>query len=126
MKMYLEKAVAAYGENIKDWIKALATRCDELSSQARAGAEIGYSAAAVSTLLSGKYKATTEKIEQAVRARLMAETVDCPYYGDMDLADCLEWRALAKAPFRSISSLHTEMRGLCGRCPKNGGDHAQS
>lgn len=124
--MYLEKAVAAHGENMKDWIKALATRCDELSSQAKAGAEIGYSAAAVSTLLAGKYKAaSTKKIEQAVRARLMAETVDCPYYGAMGLADCLEWRSLAKAPFRSISSLHTEMRGLCGRCPKNGGNHAQ-
>lgn len=124
--LHADKARAAWGDALPDWVRALAERADALGSQNKVAAEIGYSPAAVSTIIGNTYAARdTSALETAVRATLMAETVICPVWGETSLAQCLDWRASAARPFRALSSLHSQMRDACGACPRNGGAHAQ-
>ncbi len=123
---HADKARAAWGADLPDWVRVLAERADALGSQNKVAAEIGYSAAAVSTIIGNTYAARDiSALEMAVRATIMAETVACPVFGETSLAQCLDWRASAARPFRALSSLHSQMRDACGVCAKNGGRDAQ-
>lgn len=114
---HVDKAISAWGDALPDWVRALAERADALSSQSRVATEIGYSTAAVSTIIGNTYAARdTSALETAVRATVMAETVTCPVFGETSLAQCLDWRAAAARPFRALSSLHSQMRDACGAC----------
>lgn len=118
------RAAAAWGEDVPDWVAALAQAADT-TSQARAAHRIGYSAAVVSLVLAGRYPGDLEKVETAVRAHLMAGTVACPELGSLPLADCLEWRRKAAA-FAATSSRRLLMYRACRACAHNpGGNHAE-
>jgi len=82
-----DKARAAWGEGVPDWIMTLADACDQ-SSQAQVANRIGKSKSTVSLVLARQYGAGLNAIEQAVRGVLMAATVACPVVGDIALDQC--------------------------------------
>ena len=115
----LDKARAAWGDAIPDWVEVLAGACDD-RSQIKVARRIGYSAATVSYVLGNSYRGDLSAVEQAVRATIMAATIACPELGELALADCLEWRRRAQ-DFQPTSSLRTRMFNVCRVCERNGG-----
>jgi len=118
-----DRAAAAWGEAMPDWVRALAESADA-TSQARVAKRIGYSPAVVSHVLANRYPGDLDKVATTIRAHLMAGAVACPELGALPLADCLDWRAKAKA-FAATSSRRLLMYRACRACPHNpGGTHA--
>jgi DNA-binding transcriptional regulator YdaS (Cro superfamily) len=96
-----------------DWITIMAEECDRTSQRAVAG-RIGYSAGAVNQVLSAKYKAPTDKIEQAVRGAYLCAVVACPVLGELAADQCLEHQ---KHPWSS-SPLRLRLYKACrAGCP---------
>lgn len=116
---FAEKARAAYGEPVPDWIDELAGFADR---EGLAGAEkrIGYSRSAVSTVLSGKYAGDLGRVEDMVRGALMSATVMCPILGEIGRDRCLTEQ---KEPFRATSRHRAQLYHACKTCPnaRNGG-----
>lgn len=77
-----------------DWLAVLrlAVARHKLRSTART---VGYSAATLHHVLNGTYKGRLDKVEEAVRAKLMAARVDCPFQGDIPSSSCLNLRRSA-------------------------------
>jgi hypothetical protein len=112
---FLEKAAAAWGEPLPDWIGELARLAD---SGGLAGAEkrVGYSRSAVSTILAGKYKGDLGRVEEMVRGALMAETVICPVLDEIGRDRCLTEQ---KEPFRATSRHRAQLFHACKTCKHN-------
>ncbi|TXG98590.1 MAG: hypothetical protein E6R08_04075 [Nevskiaceae bacterium] len=83
----IEKARAAWGEELPDWVEALARACDA-ASQAQVATRIGKSKSTVSLVIAKQYNAGLSAIEQTVRGVLMLATVACPVVGDIALDQC--------------------------------------
>jgi hypothetical protein len=108
----------------EDCIAALKEAHAREGSFAKAGALIGYSAAAVCQLLSGAYKAKdTSKVEAAIRAQLLRETVDCPELSEIPMSKCFEWRKRARdgQPSTPFGVVMLRRCGACRRGRPNGG-----
>jgi hypothetical protein len=116
-KSAAEKVAAAWGPSPPDWVAALAAECDRTSG-GKVALLIDYSPAVISQVLAGKYRGSMPAVASKVRAALLAETVDCPALGVIDLACCLEWREKAK-DYQPTSSLRGWMLDACNACPKN-------
>jgi DNA-binding transcriptional regulator YdaS (Cro superfamily) len=58
------------------------------TSQARVALRLGVSEGTVSQVLSGTYKASTQRIERRVRGVLLGEVVECPVAFEMPLQVC--------------------------------------
>jgi len=114
---HLENARAAWGAETPDWIEALATRTDKIGLK-KTGSVVGYSSSAISYVLRRKYNGPYDPIELQVRASLMSESIACPELGEMQLAQCLEWRGRAE-DFQSTSSQRIRMLHACRICPHN-------
>lgn len=106
------KALAAWGDPLPDWLGELVALA-EAEGLRTAGERIGYSASAVSTIISGKYQGDVGRVEQMARGALMAETVECPVLGSMARNVCLEWQ---KRPYTDVSALHIRMHRACRGC----------
>lgn len=91
-----DKAAAAWG-TAPDWIAALAAECDR-TSQNTVARRLGYSAAALSQVINGRYNADSTALEQVVRGALMALTVTCPVVGDLAADACLAHQRAAWSP----------------------------
>jgi hypothetical protein len=86
----LGRAIAAWttgGQDVPDWVGALAIACDE-SSQNAIAKRLDYSPAVVSNVLRRTYSGDLRAVEQAVRGRLMNQKVTCPVVGELDAATC--------------------------------------
>lgn len=70
-----------------NWLHALRSYCNG-STQTNAAARIGVSETTISQVLSGNYKASTQRIERRVRGELMGEQCACPVMGDVSLRVC--------------------------------------
>lgn len=111
---------AAWGDDAPDWVAMLAEVSDR-QSQASVGRTIGYSAAVVSQVVNNRYPGDLERVGEAVRAALMAETTTCPEFGhEIALATCLEHQKHAKAGNKS-SAFRARMATACRDCPKRRG-----
>nr|WP_175582231.1 hypothetical protein [Phaeobacter sp. HF9A] len=110
----MNKARIGWNGNVPDWVEALARECD-LSSQAKAATRLGYSAGAVNLVLSNRYGASTDAIEQSVRGVLMAETLTCPALGEIGKDVCRKWRERSKV-FSAANSQHVKMFKTCPTC----------
>ena len=109
----IEKAQAAWGDDLPDWVEALAKAWDG-SSQKEAAEQIGYNAATVSAIISNSYKAGTAAIQKAVRGALMNAMVDCPVIGEMPAHECLDNQ---KRPFTPVNHIWVQMYPKCqGEC----------
>ncbi|MBB3947248.1 hypothetical protein GGQ73_003214 [Rhizobium skierniewicense] len=111
----VDKARTAWGESLPDWVTVLAEACNQ-QSQSAIARKIGYSASAVSQVLSNSYQnGDIARVELAVRGGLLAETVQCPVMGDLPRNECLAWQ---RKPFATTNSHRVRMYQACRRnCP---------
>lgn len=78
---FLQRARAAWGNAMPDWIEALAEECDRTSLR-KTGAGIGLSPATLSLLVNNKYAPRPlARVEKTVRAGLSPGSVQCPVLG---------------------------------------------
>lgn len=125
----LDRAVAAWGPDLPEWVKVLAKSCDRIN-QKQTGFLIGYTAPVVNAVLKNKYKAGLKGVQTAVEGALMAATVDCPVVGELAANICLKYqkrRFAATNPERV--KLYRACRGGCrysriGRTAGAEGDEA--
>jgi hypothetical protein len=110
---FADKADAAWGNLMPDWIAELAGLADAEGLRG-AGDRIGYSTSAVSTIISGKYQGDVERVEQMVRGALMALNVQCPVLGEIGRDRCLTEQ---KEPFRATSRHRAQLFHACKTCP---------
>ncbi len=110
----LNKARIGWDGDLPDWVEALARECD-LTSQAKTATRLGYSAGAVNLVLSNRYGASTDAIEQSVRGVLMAEKLTCPVLGEIGKDICRKWRERSKT-FSAANSQHVRMFKTCPTC----------
>lgn len=117
---FADKAAAAYGAALPDWIAALAL-CADREGLRGAATRIGYSRTAVSTVLSGKYRADMARLEEMVRGALLSATVECPVLGEIGRDRCLSEQ---KEPFRATSAFRAQLFHACKTCPNRHGVEA--
>jgi hypothetical protein len=118
----LERAYAAWGDAIPDWIVVLASQCDQ-SSQAEVARRIGRSPALVCNIIQAKYPGRLLVVERLVRGALMAERVACPVLGDLSSAVCAEHQ---RADLSTANPTAPRLYRTCPTClhalPKGGKD----
>lgn len=112
----LDRARAAWGRGMPDWIEALGAACDA-RRQGEVARAIGYSAAVVSQALSATYKGDWGAVEQAVRGALMGELVECPVLGAIGRDQCLRNQRRVQGPRSSAGDpVHQALRRTCPTC----------
>lgn len=111
----LEKAQAAWGEPLPDWVEALAREADA-TSQAKTARLLDYSGALISQVLHNRYPGHVHVVEETVRAIIMGAEVSCPALGQLSLSDCRAWRQKAEN-FVSANAQRVRMYRACNRCP---------
>ncbi len=100
-----------------EWVLALAARCDELRSQSRAAAEIGYSGSVVSQVIRNRYTGDLAKLEEKVRGRYLGKTVSCPVLGHLPRDACLQYQGLKETDL-GIGPERTRLYRACrAGCP---------
>lgn len=110
----IERARAAWGDALPDWVRVLAEQCDA-SSQAKVAKRVGYSPATVSYVLKARYAGDMRAVEKAVRGAFMAATVDCPVLGALPSNTCLENQ---RRPFAATNHIRVQLYRAChGGCP---------
>ncbi len=112
----LETARAAWGEDLPDWVEALAREC-EASSQSKIAARLGRSPALVSQVLRNSYKADLAGVEQVFRGVFESLTLDCPALGTIAANACRDWQLKANR-FVNVNSLRVRMYRACHACPR--------
>lgn len=110
----VEKATAAWGVDMPDWVLVLAETCQKLN-QSTVAKRLDYSPAVVSSVLSNSYRGDVARVESMVRGALMAETVDCPVLGGIQRNICLDWQSKAYAA--TSSHRVTMFRACRDNCP---------
>jgi uncharacterized protein involved in cysteine biosynthesis len=119
-----DKAQAAWGENMPDWIGELASLADTESVTACAR-RIGYSPAVISQTIGNKYRGDLTKVEDKVRGALMGLTVSCPVLGSIGRHVCLDWQAKPRAITNSTRTrVYRACRSGCPHSRLKGDDHA--
>lgn len=113
----LERAAAAWGASLPDWVAALARAC-AATSQAQVARRLGRSASLVSDVFGNRYRGNLEAVEEIVRGALMGQTVDCPALGELPANECRQWRERART-FSGHNALRVQMYRACARCPRN-------
>lgn len=108
-----ERARAAWGKAMPDWIVALAAACDA-SSQGKVAKQLGCSAAVVNQALGNVYKGRLGGIEARVRGEYMKAVVECPVLGEISTRDCIANQTLK---FRPTNPLRVALRRACPICP---------
>lgn len=119
MGEHFDKAVSGWGEDMPDWIRALASACDA-TSQRIVSERIKYSKAVVSLVVKGTYSGDLTAVETAVNARLMDAKIDCPVADEIPLAACLKNQV---PPARYTNNEQIKFAQVCPTCPnyQNGG-----
>lgn len=118
----IDKARAAWGDKMPDWILALAREC-VATSQAKVAARMGRSATMISQVLNSKYPGDLEAVEEVFRGVFQGATIACPALGNLPTHECREWRAKARQ-FVNVNSLRVRMYRACAACPNNRKDEA--
>ena len=116
----LDIAREHWGEDLPDWVQALADACTE-TSQNKVAVRLGRSAALVSTVLRKRYAGNMTAVEQLVRGVFMAETVECPALGTLPMHECNGWRDKARS-FANTNALRVRMWRACRTCPRFTGE----
>ena len=116
MNRAFEKAQECWGETLPDWVEVLAQEADA-TSQNKVAKRIGRTGGLVSQVISNKYGAGLERVEEIVRGVLMAGTVDCPGEGEPITTDiCQSWRKKARR-HAGNNPQRVMMFHACRRCP---------
>lgn len=112
----VEIAREAWGEDLPDWVAALAREC-AATSQNKVAARLGRSAALVSQVLRRKYAADLAGVEQVFRGVFEHLTVECPSLGTIPANVCRDWQ-LKAARFVNVNSERVRMYRACNSCPR--------
>ncbi|MDQ7775188.1 MAG: hypothetical protein Q4615_04365 [Paracoccus aminovorans] len=112
----MEIAREAWGEDLPDWVAALAREC-AATSQNKVAARLGRSAALVSQVLRRKYAADLAGVEQVFRGVFEHLTVECPSLGTIPANVCRDWQ-LKAARFVNVNSERVRMYRACNSCPR--------
>lgn len=112
----LETARAAWGNELPDWVEALAKEC-AATSQNKVASRLGRSAALVSQVLRNKYGADLEGVEQVFRGVFENLTTQCPALGTLPANECRDWQMKAHR-FVNTNSLRRDMFRACNSCPR--------
>lgn len=117
-----DKARAAWGEALPEWVLALAAACDRDGGRAVAE-RIGYSRSAVSLVINNRWNGDLTRIEQAVRGALMNAEVACPVVGALALDRCATHQKAAWAPHNPQRiQFYRACRSGCPHSNLKGGD----
>ena len=108
----LNNARESWGDDLPDWVEALAIESDR-TSQAAAGRAMGRSAALVNQVIKRSYKGDLTAVEPLVRGAFMHEVVDCPIMGQLPVNRCLEH---LKARFSNANHVRVQLYRACKTC----------
>lgn len=111
----IERARAAWGSDMPNWVRLLASACDA-TNQREAGERIGKSSPYISRIIRNCYPGDLGEAEKLVRAAWGEEDVHCPLWGPIPLASCLSNRRRTATPTNSV---HHMYRRACPTCPNN-------
>lgn len=81
--------------------------------QATVARRIGRSSAAISQILSGKYKGNPDRILELIDAEYGSAVVDCPVMGRVALGRCIEER---NKPFKATNPQRRQLYVACRNC----------
>lgn len=110
------KAIAAWGVDMPEWVRLLASACDTTSQRAVAE-KLGKSGGYVSRLINRCYLGSYEEAETLVRAVIGEEGVVCPIWGEtIPLTSCLRNRRRTDPPNNQALRLYAQR---CPTCPNN-------
>lgn len=112
----VEIAREAWGDDLPDWVAALAREC-AATSQSKVAARLGRSAALVSQVLRRKYAADLAGVEQVFRGVFEHLTVECPSLGTIPANVCRDWQ-LKAVRFVNVNSERVRMYRACNSCPR--------
>lgn len=113
----IQSVRTAWGNDVPEWIKALAKECDE-TSQKRVAGRIGYSAAVVNQVLKRTYKGSWNAVEEAVRGALLEKRVSCPVLDELLANRCLQ---IQRQPFAATNAQRVRLYRAC----RNGCPHSR-
>lgn len=109
-----EKARMAWGEHLPDWVEVLAEQAENFGLKKTAKA-IGYSTAAISSVINNRYQGRLDHVKDAARGAFMGASVICPVLGEIGRDTCLNHQ---KSTARGTSSLRARLRYACRNgCP---------
>lgn len=112
----LAKARQAWGPDMPEWVKLLATACDT-GSQRIVADRLGRSGGYVSRLINRSYAGSYDEAEVQVRAAYGGEGVVCPVWGEaIPLSSCLRNRRRTDPPNNQARRLYA---ANCPACPNN-------
>ncbi|MFI0477428.1 hypothetical protein [Paracoccus jiaweipingae] len=112
----VETARAAWGDQLPEWVEALARECAN-TSQNRVAARLGRSAALVSQVLRAKYSGDLAAVEERFNGVFCAATTDCPELGLIPAQQCQDWQRQARR-FVNVNAVRVRMFRACNACPK--------
>lgn len=95
------------------WIDDLRAECGR-SNQSAVAREMGYSPAAISQALKGKYAGRLDKVRDAFLRAYSRQGVACPLWGEITEATCLQHQA---EPFNSGNPMRVRQFKACRACP---------
>ena len=105
----MDKARAAWGEAMPDWIAALARAADGKSVRGVA-AKFGVSPALVSLALRNKYPRPLDTLQAKVEAVMAYEIIPCPVMGMITRKHCAHWQNL---PYVGSNALRVAVYRAC-------------
>ncbi|MBM1833729.1 hypothetical protein [Pseudosulfitobacter pseudonitzschiae] len=112
----VEIAQKAWGDELPDWVLALAEACAR-TSQNRVAEDLGRSASLVSNVLRRKYPGNMAAIEERVRGAFMSVVISCPVLGELPTDRCQMWRQRAHR-LQTHNTHRVRMYRACRRCPR--------
>ena len=113
----IERARAAWGEDMPAWVMDLAAEC-ERTSQNKVAAQMRRSATLVSQVLGRKYPGSYAAVEEVVSGVFKGLTVACPALGEIPANECRDWR-LKAVRFVNVNAARVRMYRACSACPRN-------
>jgi hypothetical protein len=110
----MERARAAWGKRLPDWVAALARACDEAASQGKVAKRLGKSTTVINQVLGNKYPSKLSEFEGRVRGEFMRATVLCPVLREISTRRCQDEQT---RPFSTSSRISAELYRECAKCP---------
>lgn len=111
----LDRAVAAWGDTMPDWIRMLANAADRTNQRAveiKLNRKGGY----VSKILNRRYAGSYEEAETLVRVTFGSDQVECPIMGSIPLGSCVRNRRRRSPP---VNQMHHLWARSCPTCALN-------
>lgn len=112
----LDKARAAWGDDLPDWVETLAIECGR-TSQNKVAKLLDRSPTTISLILGRNYPGEMASMAERVRGVFMDAVIDCPAVGEMPAQRCQDWRASARV-FTIGNPERRRMYRACHRCPR--------